>query len=241
MTPVWCSFVQINQVLDQNRKVSLSHIDLDALKIYQIGNGQENRVLSALLWLGLIDDNGDVTQKLLDLRVVGNEFNKKLQEVATEAYADLIKVTPPETSTREQVINYFIKKHSFPGYKAAAAVNFLIGLWQAAGLPLSPDLAKSQERTEGGVKSVAKGKTGAKQQSKQKQIQNVSSAPEPVKNNIVILVFEGKRHEFDMTSLIDKVVFDALSKELLKNWGKRSNFEQDDADGNSPKDDKKHD
>ncbi|MDE1860305.1 MAG: DUF5343 domain-containing protein, partial [Candidatus Micrarchaeota archaeon] len=211
-------------------KVTLTRIDKSTLRIYGIGKGYEDKVLSALRWLDLIDDKGEVTEKLKGLRVVGEEFRVRLQKVATDAYADLIAVTPPESSTREKLVNYFINKHSYPHARAVISAVFVVNLWKLAGLPLSQDLTQERERTAT-TKDKSKGNRPSKQASQKVQkIQQIAPQP-PAQDNMMLMLVEGRRHDFNLQSPIDKVIFEALSKELLKNWGKKETNESNNAEG----------
>ena len=96
--PPWCSFGPVKEILEKNKQVTLKKIDADTLRLYDVGRGYENKILSALRWLGLIDENDAVTSKLTQLKVTGKEFEDKLAEVATDAYSDLIEVAPPNAS-----------------------------------------------------------------------------------------------------------------------------------------------
>ncbi len=239
--PAWCAFLTVGQLLEQNRKVTLTHVDKATLKIYDIGRGYEHKVLSALRWLDLIDDKGDVTDKLKGLRVVGDEFQLRLQKVATEAYADLVSMTPPDSSTKEQLINYFINKHQYPHGRAVIATNFLINLWKFAGLALSADLTKSSEKTmsETEPKTQSMARSSRRYAPRAVKSQVGSSTPDLQRqDNTVIMLVEGRRHDFNLQSSIDKVIFEALSRELLKSWGKQATQSTDDTEEDNLKDDK---
>lgn len=212
--PPWCPFVAVEQILEKNKQVNLTKIDKNTLKIYGIGSGYENKVLSALRWLDLIDIDGNPTPKMIELRVTGKEFEDRLKDIVVEAYEDLIKFAPLETSDRNTLINYFMQRHGYSINRANIALSFLISLWKLAKFDLSEDLKTSKfiprDETKKEKKAVSK---PAKEISKIKQSTD--------ETNRVIMLVGGKQHDFNLGNDLDKVVFEALTNELLKRWSKK--------------------
>jgi hypothetical protein len=217
LNPPYCPFVAVNQIFEKNRRVTITKIDAKTLKVYGIGKGYEYKLLSALRWLGLIDEEGNSTSYLAELRVVGEEFEKVLRGVVQESYKDLISTNPPESSTREDLVNYFIQRYRYPHQRAIFAVYFVIGIWKACNLPLSDDLRKSQsgELTPQPKKEKFAGRVHIG------RIQTQGYRESEKESNKVIVFVEGKRHDFDTDNDLDKMLFDTLAKGLLNRWGKK--------------------
>jgi hypothetical protein len=197
--------------LEKNKQVVLQKIDANTLKLYGIGSGYENKVLSALRWLGLIDENNNATQKLTELRVTGTEFEERLRDVAVDAYNDLISKVPPESSSKEEIINYFMQNNGYSQNRASISLSFLVSLWKLAKMNLSEQLKTPQIATS--EKPKGEKKPSPKILKSKKQAFQTTS-----ESGKVIMLVEGKQHDFNLNSDLDRVIFKTLSEELLKKF-----------------------
>jgi len=209
--PPWCSFGVIEQFLEKNKQINFTTIDVSTLQLHEIGRGYENKVLSALRWLDLVDQNGKPTSKLVGLRVTGKEFQEKLAKVATDAYSDLINKVPPDKVGRTQIINYFMQL----GYsinRANISLSFLVSLWKLAELELSEELKTPKITVTEKQKKEAKTQAKTTKPTKVQRLDTVSGE--------ITMIVEGKQHDFNLSSDLDMALFKALADELMKKWPK---------------------
>jgi len=132
--------------LIQRRKVD--KVDSEFLKLSNIAAGNEYKVIFGLRFLGLIDENGNATDKLKGLMVVGEEFNKNLEKVVKEAYSDLFSKVNLEKALPQDLINYFIRQYGMAISTAKEARRIFVFLAQKANIPISEELlaAKVERR-----------------------------------------------------------------------------------------------
>jgi hypothetical protein len=223
--PAWGPFVPIEQLLERNKLVTLGEIDAKTLKLYGIAPGYETKTLSALRWLGLIDDKGMPTAKLVGLRVAGDEFNVRLQKVIKEAYSDLLAKFPLEHAKKTELKNYFMQKYSYTLPRATIATAFLIAIAKLAKIQLSQELVSEKTEKSG---EPRKGPLGAFKP-KQKSFSQLGVI---TSDKSVIIMIAGKKHEFDLDNGMDKVIFEALSKELIKKWSSKTDQNKGGNDSN---------
>lgn len=119
-------------------------VDAKLIKTYGI-KSDPYHVISALRFLGLIDEDGQPTDKYPKIQASGAQFAENLEHIVREAYSDLFAKVPVETTaTREDVENY-VRLHGTPSLASKVATLF-IALCQEAGIELSPELASSVRR-----------------------------------------------------------------------------------------------
>jgi hypothetical protein len=86
----YVSAAALSQFLDHIRYVSTpKKVDAGLLRDYGISKGNVFALISALKFLGLIDDGGKPTPAFSSLQVMGEEFVSNLREIVNTAYADL--------------------------------------------------------------------------------------------------------------------------------------------------------
>ena len=77
------------QAIQLFRKEVPPRVDGEYLRRVGIAPGNEYKVIGALRYLGLIDEDGRPTEKTRLLRARGSTFVMALQEIVKEAYRDL--------------------------------------------------------------------------------------------------------------------------------------------------------
>lgn len=220
-----------DKFLDLFRRVTPQKIDAK----YIVDNGittaaNASTVITFGKWLGLIDKDGNVVaDKVSKLRLVGDARNAYIAELVRESYKDLFDRVNLEAATRDDIANHFVNTYGLGTGAAQQAALLFIHLCQTYGIPIPEGLKKKA------YTSSTQQRTPANRSPRQSQKAEVKPQEEEQissKRNSVLLVLEGKRHEFKLGSSIDKVVFEALSKELLNTWDKQVSQETDDAEDN---------
>jgi hypothetical protein len=147
------------QALQLMRKATPPKVDGDFLRTHKIAPGNEYKVVGALRFLGLIDDNGTPMEKSRLLKTMGSTFTVALQEIVRSAYRELFHYLDVKKATKEDVYNYFITESKLGTEMAAKAARFFITLCRMAQIELSSDSQASSRSASG--KGAANGRRRA--------------------------------------------------------------------------------
>ncbi len=127
------------------QRVTPSRVDEPFFRAQGVAPGNEYKVVGALRFLGLIDDEGRPTERCRLLKTRGATFTLALQETVRQAYAGILGRLRPEDATRDRVFNYFVGEMGLGTEMANKAARFFIDLCRFAEIPL----AASAERPRG--------------------------------------------------------------------------------------------
>ena len=114
---------------------------IDSAFLSQIAPSNEGKLLAQLKFLHVIDEQGKPTRLLPALNMVGDEQKKGFQEIAREAYGDLIEEVKVERAVPDDAVNFFIRKYAFTRDKAVNAARFFLYLAEKGSMPMSLELA----------------------------------------------------------------------------------------------------
>lgn len=124
-------------------RVQIDKVDASLLETNTIASGKNvYSVINGLKFLDLIDEEGNATEKMHSLRVVGEEYEKNFHKIINEAYASLISKVEMEKALADDVINRFIRDHNMPRSTAKQATRVFVFLAQKAGISLSEQISK---------------------------------------------------------------------------------------------------
>jgi hypothetical protein len=137
------------QALQLMRKATPPKVDGDFLRAHKIAPGNEYKVVGALRFLGLIDDNGTPMEKSRLLKTMGSTFTLALQEIVRSAYRELFHYLDVKKASREDVYNYFITESKLGTEMAAKAARFFITLCRMAQIELGNDAQDSSRAARG--------------------------------------------------------------------------------------------
>lgn len=127
-------------------RVAPAKVDQAFLRQHRVAPQNEYKVVGALQFLGLIDAEGQPTEKSRLLKVRGPAYTLNLQGIVREAYVDLFEHLNPRETDRDRLHNYFVTRAHLGAEMATKAARFFIELCRAAGIPLSPALEARGER-----------------------------------------------------------------------------------------------
>lgn len=134
----YVSAAALSQFLDHIRYVSTpKKVDAGLLRDYGVSEGNVFSLMSALKFLGLVDNEGKPTPAFSSLQVMGEEFVSNLREVVNTAYADLFTRLDVSRDSREHIRNFFSRNYS-PSQSDKATVLFL-DLCKEAGIPVAAE------------------------------------------------------------------------------------------------------
>ncbi len=124
------------QALQLMRKTTPPKIDGNFLRLNKIAPGNEYKVVGALKFLGIIDDDGRPTEKSRILKTKGATFTSALQNIIRTAYKNLFQHLNGGSHTREDIYNYFITQEDLSPEMATKTTRFFIQLCHLAEIDL---------------------------------------------------------------------------------------------------------
>jgi Family of unknown function (DUF5343) len=137
------------QALQLMRKITPSRIDGSFLRLNKIAPGNEYKVVGALRFLEIIDDDGRPTDKSRLLKTKGPAFTSALQDIVRSAYKNLFQQLNGHEHSPEDIYNYFVTREGLGPEMATKTTRFFIQICQMAEISLglngkekSPTVAK---------------------------------------------------------------------------------------------------
>lgn len=172
----YVSAAALSGFLDHIRYVSTpKKVGAGLLGDYGVSKGNTFALISALKFLGLIDNAGNPTPAFSSLQTMGEEFRSNLQEIVKKAYADLFSKLDVTKDSREHIRNYFSRNYS--ASQAEKATILFLDVCREAGIPTLgeklPRVAKPEP-----APSKPRVRTGATELSEQEEARVASGEPE---------------------------------------------------------------
>lgn len=127
------------QALQLLRRTTPARIDSDFLRVSKIAPGNEYKVVGALRFLGLIDDEGRPSESSRLLKTKGATYTLALQDIVRNAYSGVFQGLRPNEITRDGIYNYFVTEGGLGAEMATKATRFLIRLCRLAEIEIAPD------------------------------------------------------------------------------------------------------
>jgi len=124
------------QALQLMRKTTPPKIDGSYLRSNQIAPGNEYKVVGALRFLEIIDDDGRPTEKSRLLKTKGPAFTAALQNIIRNAYRNLFGHLNGGAHSQEDIYNYFVAEEGLGTEMATKTTRFFIQLCQLAEIDL---------------------------------------------------------------------------------------------------------
>jgi len=147
----YISAAALSQFFDHIRYVSTpKKVDAGLLRDYGVSEGNVFALMSALKFLGLIDNQGSPTPAYNSLQVMGEEFVSNLREVVNTAYADLFARLDVSRDSREHIRNYFARNYG--ASQSNKATILFLDLCKEAGIPVAA--ATEAARKEVGARVI---------------------------------------------------------------------------------------
>jgi hypothetical protein len=136
------------QSLQLLRRTTPPRIDSDFLRVSKIAPGNEYKVVGALRFLGLIDDEGRPTDSSRLLKTKGPTYILALQDIVRNAYSGVFHKLKLKEITRDGIYNYFVTEGGLGAEMATKATRFLIRLCRLAEIEITPDAAQPSSRAK---------------------------------------------------------------------------------------------
>jgi hypothetical protein len=141
------------------RKSTPPKVDGNLLRLHKIAPGNEYKVVGALKFLGIIDDDGRPTEKSCLLKTKGPTFTAALRNIISSAYKNLFQLLNGGGYTAEDIHNYFITEEDLTPEMATKTTRFFIQLCQLAEIDLGL-AAPERNSPKGGVNGHRKQSKG---------------------------------------------------------------------------------
>jgi hypothetical protein len=120
-------------VIETHRDRGVRPITGDVLLRLSVPEGNVGRTLQALRLLDLIDDQGEPTQALNELRLASSEeYRPRLEQLVRAAYHDVFQIVDPATASPAAINDAF--RLYQPGSQRARMVTLFLGLAEEAGI-----------------------------------------------------------------------------------------------------------
>ncbi len=124
------------QALQLMRKGTPPRIDGNYLRLNKVAPGNEYKVIGALRFLGIIDDDGKPTEKSRLLKTKGATFTVALQDIVRKAYKDVFQHFNGNKCSHEDIYNHFITANCLGPEMSAKTTRFFVQLCQLAEIDL---------------------------------------------------------------------------------------------------------
>jgi hypothetical protein len=134
------------QALQMLRRTTPNRIDSDYLRVNKLAPGNEYKVVGALRFLGLIDDDGRPTDSSRLLKTKGATYTLALQDTVRNAYSGVFQSLKPKEINRDGIYNYFVTEGGLGAEMATKATRFLIKLCRLAEIEIAPDTTQPAPR-----------------------------------------------------------------------------------------------
>ncbi|MBI2305406.1 MAG: DUF5343 domain-containing protein [Chloroflexi bacterium] len=146
------------------QRLTPSRVDEGLLRAHGVAPGNEYKVVEALHFLGLIDEEGRPTDGSLSLKTRGPTYILALQDILRQAYNDLFRGLNLKEASREAVYNYFVTQERLGAEMATKATRCFLALCHLGQVELSSGLLEVGSR-----RGTRRGKTPPTPQPRQKK------------------------------------------------------------------------
>jgi hypothetical protein len=123
-------------------------LDKEWIKINIVKGPNATMVFNGLRFLGLVEEDGKVTEKLKSLRSFGDEFKQNLGKVVKEAYSLLFSNVALESAKPETLLSFFAKYYGYGESAGNAATEIFVYLCGQAEIPIPKELQEAKFKTE---------------------------------------------------------------------------------------------
>lgn len=145
------------QALQLMCKSTPAKVDGNFLRLNRIAPGNEYKVIGALRFLGIIDEEGRPTEKSKLLKTKGATFTSALQEIVRNAYRNVFAcLNNGHPCSQEDIYNHFVVESGLGPEMAAKTTRFFVQLCEMAEIDLG------LTRKEKGPPEVKKTSSGSR-------------------------------------------------------------------------------
>ncbi len=150
--PAYAPWAQVSEFLRKIRVLNPKVIDRSYLEANKMGGQYPSLLLGTIRFLGLINEKGEVTDKLDSIKVKGDEqYKAALRRIVTEAYKDIFEACDVESADRDLIYNQMRAVYNCSTRIADSATPLFLALCEEAGIKIgereqkAPVAKRSQE------------------------------------------------------------------------------------------------
>ena len=121
------------------QRLSPTVVDQELLRQHAIARGNEYKVIGALRYLGLVDEDGRPTDRARLLKAKGALLTLNLQQIVRDAYPTLFRRIDLKSTSRDDIYNHFLADLHLAPEMAAKATRFFIELARSAGFAIGTE------------------------------------------------------------------------------------------------------
>lgn len=142
-SPPRANYKSMKDFLELTKRVTLSKVDIQTLRVNKIAPANERYLVAALRQMGLIDAEGTPTADMHHLQARGDEARGKLRSVFAETYRDLLDSVDLRSATLDDIKNFFILRQGVAPSTATKCASFFLGMARDVEVELSEALVQS--------------------------------------------------------------------------------------------------
>ncbi len=129
-------------------KIKLNNIDKKTIRTYDIiSQGNESKMIAALKFLGILDENNKVNiEKYNAFSYSGEKRKEELSKIIKEAYKELFETIPDlEMANFDIIKNFFISEYEYSGILAEASAKAFVFFCKEADISLPLEITNISE------------------------------------------------------------------------------------------------
>jgi hypothetical protein len=138
----------LDETLRLLERIKGERVDTALLRQNGIAPYNEYKVVNALKFLGLVGEDGTLTDKGKLLRLRGPAYQQHLKRVVQSAYSELFEHVSIGSATRDDIHNFFVANRGLSPEMARKATRFFLELCELADIRAGT--AEEQKRSHSG-------------------------------------------------------------------------------------------
>lgn len=144
LKPPYGNVAWYKSFFDLIRSKSFDKFDKEIIELNIVKRANATMLFNGLRFLGLVEEDGKVTEKFESLRRKGEEFQKNLKAVVEESYSHLLSKIAIAKAKPDNLFNYFAEYCDYGEATARLSIKIFVYLCKEAGIELSPELIKAE-------------------------------------------------------------------------------------------------
>ncbi len=153
--PPYVAVSRLQEALKLLTTRSINQVTPQEFTVRNFSKSDAFQTVSALKFLGLINDDGTRTSNITKLQLVGEDRTKGLQEIVKSAYSKLFSTVPDANKlSRQELYNEFLAVYHISPRLATTVVPAFIWLCKESGLDISAQADVKQRKISGKARII---------------------------------------------------------------------------------------
>lgn len=150
LKPPYGNVAWYESFFDLIRSKSFAKFDKGIIELNIVKRANATMLFNGLKFLGLVEEDGKVTEKCESLRRKGEDFKTNLKVIVEEAYNHLFSKVVVAKVKPDNLFNYFAEYCDYGEATARLSIRIFVYLCKEAGIELSPELTEGKLKKEKG-------------------------------------------------------------------------------------------